>query len=206
MLDLIFGGLTGLIGTIWGGYNNRKLKELDMQSKSHEHQYNLAIIKAESDALIVEANANIKITSAITNGAIELAEIDAFSKSQEYGNLRSLPTTFAENLADVKGWSRVITVPMLAILTFLLGLADVIKGMARPAITVYLLAVATWLSVEAWQLLEVTNATSAISSIQAVAIVEQSISVLMYLATTAVTWWFGDRMTEKGYNKLFKKN
>lgn len=203
-LDLIFGGVTGLIGTIWGGYNNRKLKELDIKARESEHQYKLAEIKAESDAIIAEAHADIKITESITDGAVELAEVEAFSQSQKYGNNKNLPSAFAEKLAETTGWAKFITVPLLSILCFSLGLADVIKGLARPVITAYLLGISSWLSYKAWQLLEITNSANALSSIQAVAIVEQSISVLLYLSTTAVTWWFGDRMTAKGAKKLFK--
>lgn len=195
MYDLILGGLTGLIGTIWSGYNQQKMQR-------EENAHKVVMIKAESDAMVVEANANIKITEAQTQGAVELAEIKAFSSSQKYGNVSSLPSAFAEKLASSEGWARIITVPFLSVLAFLLGLADFIKGLARPAITIYLLGVSTWISCKAWQLLEVSN--SALTSTQAVDIVEQSISVLLYLSTTAVTWWFGDRMTEKGAKKLFR--
>lgn len=204
-LDLIFGGLTGLIGTIWSGYNQRKIQELEMKGKEESHKYSLEMIKAESEAMLAEANANIKITESQVMGTVELAEVQAFGQSQLHGNTKSLPSAFAEKLANVNGWAKIITIPLLSILCFLLGLADFIKGLARPAITAYLLAISTWLSYKAWQLLEATNSANALSPSQAIDIVEQSISVLLYLSTTAVTWWFGDRMTEKSTKNLFKR-
>lgn len=202
MLELLFGGLTGLIGTVWSGYNQRKMKELELKAKEKEHAHNIAMIEAESKAVLAEAEANIKITESQVQGAVELASVEAFTESQKQGNKQSLSTSFAEKLADATGLARIITVPLMSVIAFLLGLADFAKGLARPAITAYLLGVSTWISFKAWELLELTN--TALSPVQAIGIVEQSIAVLLYLSTTAVTWWFGDRMTEKGIKKLFK--
>lgn len=202
MYDLIFGGITGLIGTIWSGYNQRKQKELELVAEESKHKHAIAMVHAESEAILAEAQASIQITESKVQGTVELAEVQAFAESQRYGNQQSMPTAFAEKLANVEGWARFITLPLLAILCFFLGLADVIKGLARPSITIYLLGVSTWISYKAWQLLEATNV--ALSPVQAVAILEQAISVLLYLSTTAVTWWFGDRMAEKNIKKPLK--
>lgn len=202
MFELLSGSITGLIGTIWSGYNQRKQKELDLKLEESKQRHALEMVRAESEAMLAEAQANIQITESQVMGAVELAEVEAFSDSQRHGNAQSLSSAFAERLANVDGWARFITLPLLSILCFLLGLADFIKGLARPCITAYLLGVSTWLSYKSWQLLELTN--TALSPAQAVDIVEQAISVLLYLSTTAVTWWFGDRMTEKGAKTLFK--
>lgn len=204
MLDLIFGGITGLIGTIWSGYNHRKILELDLKAKALSIQYNIALIKAESEALLIEANANIKITESQSHNSAELVAAQVINENQLSANTSSMSGSFADKLADVEGWVRFITIPILSIISLLFGFADMIKGLARPIITIYLLVVCTWLSYEAWHLLEVINAKRTVDVALTVDIIDQITSVLLYLATTAVTWWFGDRMSEKAEDKIFK--
>lgn len=203
MFDLLFGGITGLVGTIWSGYNQRKQKELDLRKEESKQKYMLAMVRVESEAMLAEAQANLHITESKLQDAIELTEAHMLSESQRSSKQQTLPTAFAEKLAATEGWAKIISIPLLSILCFTLALADVIKGLARPCITVYLLGVSTWISYKAWQLLDVADIT--LSAEQAVIILEQAISVLLYLSTTAVTWWFGDRMAEKNGKSPVKK-
>lgn len=200
LLDVVFGGITGLVGTIWTGYNNRKVKELELKAIDAKHSYDIARIKAESDAMIVEARANIQITQSKANALIELEKMEAFKTSQEQGNQIALTTKLAEKLVGATGWVRYISIPLITIIAFFLGLADVFRSFARPLITMYLLFVSSWIAWKAWELMSYSK--NIITSTQAVSILEQTISVLLYLSTTAVCWWFGDRMSEKGLSQF----
>jgi hypothetical protein len=43
-----------------------------------------------------------------------------------------------------------------------------------------------------------------LSPAQAETLLAQVIGTVLYLTVTAVTWWFGDRMTAKGMERLLK--
>ena len=195
MLEVIFGGgLTGLVGTIWSGYNKRKqLKE--------EHAHELAFAKLNAANTRAEAEMNLLITESNIGGMRDIEEEKSFALSQKVGNEKLLGGTLFAKLFTQQGVASFFALPVGVLLCFLFGLADLLKGLARPAITIYLLIVSTWISKKAWDVLQ--SIGEPLTAVQASSLVEQVITVVLYLTTTAVTWWFGDRMNEK--NPLAKK-
>ena len=195
MLEVIFGGgLTGLVGTIWSGYNKRKqLKE--------EHAHELAVAKLDAENTRAEAKMNLLITETKIDGLRNIEEEKSFALSQKVGNEKLLSGGLLGKLFNQQGYANFFALPVGVLLCFLFGLADLLKGLARPAITIYLLIVSTWISQKAWQVLQ--SVGEPLTATQASGLVEQVIAVVLYLTTTAVTWWFGDRMNEK--NPLAKK-
>lgn len=203
LFTTLFGGLTGLLGTIWSTYNQRKNKELELADRDKQRAHDVAMVKAESEAMVAEAEADIKVTRARVAGEVEVAEVAAFGESQKAGHVRIFDSGYMGRLFDATGWARWFTIPFGVLLAVFFGLADACKSMARPSITAYLLGVSTWITVKAWRLLDTMNA-SALTPAMAGGIVSDTINIVLYLTVTAVTWWFGDRMASKGLAKGLK--
>jgi len=201
--DIILGGVTGLIGTIWSGHNQRKLKELDIKDKESERAHEVAMVQAESEAMRAEADASIRVTGAKVTGAVQLEDARAYTVAQQVGNKVIFDSDFVDRLFDTQGFARFITIPVGTLVCMAFGIADFIKSMARPGITAYLLGVSTWVTARAWQILETIG--QPLTAQDATLLVKQAVSVVLYLTTAAVTWWFGDRMTAKGAAQILKK-
>jgi|AAFY01.1.fsa_nt_gi hypothetical protein len=197
------GGITGLAGTIWSSYNKRKLAELEMVDRDKQRSHDVAMVQAESDAMIAESKAQIEVVGARVSGAVELAETAAFTESLEAGRIRSFDSSYMDRLFAVEGWLRFFSVPAGVLLAIFFGLVDFIKDMARPGITFYLLGISTWITIKAWKLLDKFNG-SQITATMATNIISDAIGVIFYLTVTSVTWWFGDRMAAKGMAKNLK--
>lgn len=67
---------------------------------------------------------------------------------------------------------------------------DAVRFLMRPFVTVYLLAIASYFAYNVHQLV---NGLESLPLEQVVTLYTQLISQLMFLTTTAVTWWFGSR-------------
>lgn len=204
MWDVLLGGVTGLLGTVWSSYNNRKIKELDLEDKRLARAHELDMVRADTEAMKAEAEASIQVTAAQVEGAVTLEEVKAYKTSQKTGNANVFLESFMERMFSTTGWIAYLAHPVGVLICLLFGMVDTIKGLARPVITIYLLGVSTWITVQAWTLLD--SMGGAITPVQATNLVSKAIFVLLYLTVTAVTWWFGDRMTAKGMERLFKQS
>jgi len=72
---------------------------------------------------------------------------------------------------------------------------DALRGAIRPLLTVYILGVATYLTVEISRL--VGGIQGGIPTSDLVVIYNKIITEIFFLATTAFTWWYGSRPSSK---------
>jgi hypothetical protein len=196
LIETILGGVTGLIGNVVSGifkYKNTKLEmERDVLQNSHE----LALIDAETKAMIEEAKANIKITQAQVEGAIEIEDSKAFMEAQKQGNKTLLDNQWVNALLSVENkWAKLITVPIASLISILFGFVDFLRGIIRPVLTVYLCGVTTWVTWMAWEIMQAHGV--ALTAVQATVIFNDVTSIVTYLTVSCVTWWFGDRRMAK---------
>ncbi|CAG36738.1 unknown protein [Desulfotalea psychrophila LSv54] len=198
--DILFGGITGLAGTIWSSWNQRKIRELDMKDRAQGREHELKLVQAESQAMLAETEANIRVARVQTEGALHLAETEAYAAHLIVANKPTLSTALAGKLFSTTGWVAILAQPAGVFICILFGLVDTVKGFARPGITLYLLILSTWISRRAWSILE--SSGGALTTTQSAEIVTQVTCSLLYLTTTAVCWWFGDRMAAKGAARL----
>jgi len=226
LLETILGGVTGLIGNVVGGWfklkHARLQKEIQVANQAHE----IAVITAETEAMIMEAKANIKITQSQVEGAIDLKDSDAYMQSLKEGNKLLFSNKWIDNLLNIEGhlftWSssekttkdgtiipakerkflswKLFTVPVATLISFLFGFVDFIKGMIRPSLTVYLCGVTTWVTLMAWKIMQ--NSGTEITATQAMEIFQDTTSIVIYLTVSCVTWWFGDRRMAKTIMEL----
>jgi hypothetical protein len=203
MWDVLLGGVTGLIGTIWSGYNQRKIKELDIEDRRAERLHDLEMVRAETEAMRAEAEASIQVTQAQVEGAVALEDARNYGITQKAANTNVFLESFMERMFSATGWAAYFAQPAGVLVCLLFGLVDTVKGLARPCITVYLLGVSTWITVQAWTVVDQLGST--ISAVQALQMLSGVMSTVLYLTVSAVTWWFGDRMTAKGLQRLMKQ-
>jgi hypothetical protein len=192
--NLILGGITGLIGSITTAITNYKIQKLKNQ---HEEK----MIELNTTAMIKEAEANIKITQAETEAAIELADSQAYLKSIELGNKNMFGQKWIDKLFMVEGWLRYIAIPVGVIIAFLFGIVDFMKAFTRPGITWLFTGTTLFLAYISWSILG-NAGVDAIDTNQAMLILKQIIDIVLYLTVSCVTWWFGDRRIAKFLTRL----
>lgn len=186
--ETLLGVLTGFAGNIVTSFTNLKAQKL---KNAHE----VAMLAAQTEATIKEAEANIRITETQIAGEIEKAETAAYLESMKQSTGESA-NKLVEKLLTGNKFS--VWVGML--LTFLLGIVDFLKGLVRPGLTIYLVALTTVISSQAWEIMGAHQ--EALTALEAKAIYMEVINIVIYLTVSVVTWWFGDRRTAKFLYRL----
>lgn len=184
ILETALSALVGLLGTSLTTYSNYKMKQLEVDNK-------IRLLEAESRNMIAEAEASIKVAQTNADMQIELSEANAFNTSLA-SHKQSLPSEWLTTLMNQKGWWRLLTYPIGVLLLLLMGVGDVINHLMRPALTLYSLGIASWVTYQCWDMLPPDTGVEAVWAQW-----EDAASVVMLLAVTMVTWWFGDRRVAK---------
>lgn len=197
-LDVIFGGLTGLIGNVVTGITNYKTKKLEVL---HEEK----MVELETNAMIKEAEMNIAVTKAEIEGEVELADSAAYIESLRSGQKSLFGKEWIDKLFSIQGKFLGPLAKLVGIgVAGAFGFIDWLRGFMRPALTAYLVGMATVITIMAWKIIQ-EYGMQAITADQAVQIFREVTSVIVYLAVSCVTWWFGDRTMSKYIMKKFDK-
>lgn len=196
LLETILGGVTGLVGNIISSIMTYKTQKL-------KNEHDQMMMRLETAAMRAEAEANIRITKAQVEGAVELADSQAYMASIHAGNKTMLDEKWIDKLLSIQGRWRFITVPIACLVAVLFGFVDWLRGFMRPALTLYLTGLTTAITWMAWDIMQKhgINMTSA----EAVAVFNQVIAIVIYLTVSCVTWWFGDRRIAKFLTTLHGK-
>lgn len=166
------GGITGLVGSITQHILEFKTKKLELEANRDKYAHEESMVKAEAEVLAQEWAARTKVAEIESAAKVETADSAAFAASFNE------PARYAEHVTDKQNW-------------FMVGL-DVLRGMVRPCLTLYLCAITTLLYLKAERLIP-----AGLSSEQALGLVDQIINTILYLTTTCVLWWFGTRNKQK---------
>jgi len=195
--DIILGGITGLIGSAVTSIFNFKTEKLRGEIK-------IKTIEAETSAMIEEAKANIAITKAQVEGEIEVADSNAYLQSQKEGNKTLFDNKWIDKLLSIESYWKFITVPTAVLVSICFGFVDFLRGLMRPLLTIYLTGLATWVTWKSYELLMLTK--SAMTATEAVDIFTDATSIVMYLTTTVICWWFGSRQMAKAIMHMDKSD
>lgn len=196
LIETILGGLTGIIGTALTSIMNFKTQKL-----KNEHEINL--IRAQTAAMIEESKAQIEITKTRIEGAVELADADAYIQSIKEGNKSVFNDKWIDNLFAVQGKMRYISVPVAVLIAFLFGFIEWVKQFMRPGLTAYLVIMTSWITLVSKDILTKAGVgTGGITGDQAYLIFTQVVGIIIYLTVSCVTWWFGDRRVAKFLMRL----
>lgn len=198
ILETILGGVTGLLGNVLTGilgYKTQKLK----------NDFELEMVKVESEAMRLEAQMQIQITKAEIEGAVEIADTQAYMISQREGSKTMFSEKWIDKLFSVQGkFGRFFAVPAAVLIATAFAFVDWLRGFMRPALTLYLTGVTSVLTYLAWQILQ-KHGLNTMSTSEAVATYTQVTSMVIYLTVSCVTWWFGDRRMSKFLTTLGSK-
>ena len=199
-LDIILGGLTGLIGnafTTWFKYKNAR-----MEFKHKETMVNL-----ETQAMIQEAQMQIQVTKARIEGEVELADAAAFTTSQKVGSEKLFSEKWIDMImaAGSGKWTGWFFKLLGTLISAAFAFVDWFNAMMRPTLTIYMVGGSTYITYLAWQIMQKAGIDT-MTAIQAVGIYTQVTSTMIYLAVSAFTWWFGDRTMSKFLQEQGAKN
>lgn len=174
LLAVVSGGATGLLGVIAQRlFDHWKLKqEIDKLRVQHEHEQSMRRIDAE--IMAQEWAARTKVAEVEAAGKEAVADAQAFASS--FG---LEPKLYSEKVKPGK-WGG-----------FLLILADVVRAVIRPGLTVYLAWVAHLLYEQNRALIAVIDPST--DTMTMFGLHKQIVLTLLYLFTTCVLWWFGTR-------------
>ncbi len=147
-----------------------KKQELDKLKAQWDHE---AVMK-DKDAAIMAAEWAARKGIAITeaDAAKDVAESNAFAESLKAQNLRYSEGQQTGTFA-----------------TGCLVMLDVLSGVVRPMLTVYLCFLTTYI----WFQVRAVLHSETISPADALDIWKLVINTILYLTTTCVLWWFGTR-------------
>lgn len=182
------GVFTGFIGTIVTSITNIKLQKL-------KNDHEIGMLKAETEAMQAETAANIQITETKVQGDLAMSESKTFHETVKQNGKSIISDEMILKLFESK-W----TAWLASLLVFLLGTIKVLKAAIRPGVTIYLMMITTWVTWQAYQIVQLQQ--DAISATDALNMYNQNTSVVIYMTVTCVTWWFGDRRVAKFMTRL----
>lgn len=174
LLAILSGGATGLLGIVAQRvFDHWKQKqELDKLQAQHAHEQAMRRIDVE---LMREEWAQ----------RVKVAEVEGETK-REVADAQAFAASFA---AEPQRYSEGVTPGRVGGL--LLVLADVLRGIVRPGLTVYLAWISTAIYLQSVKTLALINAP--LEQQLLVRLHEQIVLTLLYLFVTCVLWWFGTR-------------
>lgn len=188
---VLSGGATGLLGVglqLWG---EQKKRAADLELLKQNHLQAVELRKL--DIANQERMASLSAAS-----AERLAELEAMARADEAASgdyresLKADRTTYlspeAQRLGDAKGWwAKLVT----GLVVLMMGTVDLLRGIIRPGITGYSMALQTLLLLwvhDLWQRQQLAFSVDLQTKIAM-----DVIGTTSYLVTTTTVWWFGVR-------------
>lgn len=195
ILDLLtsggLGAVTGLFGSIITGITNYKMQKM---KNAHE----IERINAESEAIKIEAEANIQITRAETEGKVAIAEVEALKATYQQAGEPLFEKSYMKALMANKWFAWVG-----AFIAFLFGFVDFLSKSCRPVLTYYLMGCSTWLTIMTYSILKASIGEENVLTIdKAYDLFHLVVLTIIFLTVSCVSWWFCDRQTSKFLMRL----
>ena len=197
-LDILLGGVTGLVGNIITGvmkYKNQKL----------QFQHEARMVALETAAMREEAKMKIAITKAEIEGAVELADAHAYAQTLKAADKQLFSDQWIERLFNVQGkFGSFFAIPVATLLATGFAFVDWLRGIMRPALTIYLTVMSSVITYMAWTIMQ-QHGIEHLTAEAALGIYNQTTSIVIYLTVSCVTWWFGDRTMSKAIVDMRKE-
>lgn len=168
------GGVTGLLGGIVNRWADHKAAQ-------ERHKHEQAMADKDLEYLKFETERDVQVAREHANMVKEKAGLDAMAKSYESDRRSYLDTSMTR---DLPGWMR-------GLIASLMSLVDFVRGMTRPALTIYLCVLTTLMYMQMHQL--IGELGIAFDSAAAIGIIHDLVHAVIYLTTMAVGWWFATR-------------
>ncbi len=177
VLSLLSGGVTGLLGSAVQSVFAFLGKKQDIKLKQMEFDQQISLRKIDAELMDKEWANKTAVAKIEADMKVGVEDSKAFGKSvwQE-------PDAYS---------ARATLTPFDSALLVML---DFFKGLIRPGLTLYLCAITTLIYIEAKALVALHG--TLMTAEQAYSVYELIISTILYLTTTVVLWWFGQRNKE----------
>jgi hypothetical protein len=167
--SLLGGSLAGIVGSLISNV-------ADIWKRRQERKHELAL--KEMDIRMMDKEYQYKERRAEMEGQVQL---QGSADDMREGSYEHDSRAYSADLDIKSAWLKAMLV-----------IADFVRALIRPALTVFLI----WL---VWETRQEVNAVieaagvEAISVDKAVGIYGAVVEMILFLASTAVTWWFGTR-------------
>jgi len=188
-IDVLLGGVTGLLGNAITAFTNYKSTKMDNEHKEK-------MVELETKAMQEEAKMQIAIKQTEIAGAIELADTNAYTESIKSANVSTFSEKWVDRLFSIEGKCRYLSIPIALFLSVLFGFVEFLKGFMRPGLTAYMVGMSTVITYMAWDIIQ-KQGLATMTADQAINIYNETTSIIIYLTVSCVTWWFGDRTMSK---------
>lgn len=168
------GAGTGLLGAVFS-----QVSDYFKQRQLHAHQLKMR----ELDLREMDAEHKYRVREREIEGAAREAEVDAQALVSSHSSDRA---TYLSVLGTLRSGAAEIVAAVA------MSLVDLLRGIVRPALTIYLI----------WQVEQVRAEVRAVLAAagldgldvgQALELYAQVVLMILYLAATALFWWFGTR-------------
>lgn len=172
LLGSVFsGGATGIFGAAIQRYADHQNKKLDMAIEKQRGEQELAKRQLDIQVTQAEYAGKLKVAEAEGETAKDVAASAAFSAS-----LFKEPERYATGeLSWGQRWLMVLT--------------DMLRGIVRPMLTLYLCALTTYV----WYQVRNVLGAEDLDMDTALAAWTKVVDTILYLTTTCILWWFGTR-------------
>jgi hypothetical protein len=192
--------VSGVAGSVVTSIVNYKMKKLELEAKKEQYKYEIDRIGAETQAMIEEAKANIKVTEAVYSGKEAIIETEAFKESVKQADSYLFKSSYIDKLMSVDGYLSYVTKPAACLIIMFFAFVDILKAFIRPGVTFYELGVVTWLTYKCYTIME-TMRESIFTTKFAQDLFMTIVIVLLQLFLVVTGWWFADRRISKDFTK-----
>lgn len=168
ILSVAAGGVTGLLGSVVAAVSG-------FVTTRQRNAHDLEMRKLDLEMMDREAKYRADLAQVESEARVSVAESEALAAS--YAADRATYATAAGGNS---------------VLAMLLGLVDFVRGLVRPALTLYLVWLVWDLRSEVRDILERIGLDS-LQTPAAMGIYGDVADMILYLASTCVAWWFGTR-------------
>jgi hypothetical protein len=175
--SIISGGATGIFGVAVQRYFDLKNKDRDIQLESMRQGHEINMRKVDLEIMQKESEAKVSVAK------IDAASAEAVADSQSFAASFADPKPYSDDVVATRGQGWVLI------------LLDVVRGLVRPTLTVYLCILTSLVYFQAYNLLKAEGVAMDVS--QAMRLIEMVVGTILYLTTTCVLWWFGTRNKQK---------
>ena len=169
------GGITGLIGALGS-------KIADYFTYKQKCAFDLAMRDKDMAIAKIEADKDVTIARDTNATNLGLGEIELSEKSHDDDKATYATHDLVEHAPT---WAA-------GLATAFFAFVDFIRGMTRPGLTLYLVVLTTIIYENMDTVIKAAGVT-AFSPGDALKIVVMIVDAVLYLTSTAVTWWFGSR-------------
>ena len=160
--SLLTGGATGIIGSVVSNVT-------DFMEQRRKNQHELELRKLDIQEMEKEYEYRKDVTAQKTQAEAQAISYEHDSRSYTSGMKIKSP------------W---LKAPLV--------LVDLVRGLVRPALTVFLIFL-VWNTFSEVQKVVNEAGMDALKPQEALGIYASVVDMILYLASTAVTWWFGTR-------------